>query len=104
MLLNKGTLGTKKVLSETAVAEMQKLQTGAAKIGFVPKETEGFSYGLGHWIKPEDMMEASPGLNGVWPWIDVRKKYACVIFGELKRKEDQKNTAAEIISQVSTQF
>ncbi len=96
MLKNKGTINGKKVLSEAAVNEMEKIQTGTAKIGFVPKLAEGSSYGLGNWIR--DGIFYCPGLTACWPYINSSKKYACLIFGTPKDKE--KNVYAEIVNYV----
>jgi CubicO group peptidase (beta-lactamase class C family) len=102
MLLNKGTLGTKKILSESSVAEMQKIQTGEAKIIFVPKQVEGYAYGLGNWIQSDEehAIYTSPSLSGVWPYIDTKRKYAFIIFGDSKDKEDKKDVYLEIMHEV----
>jgi CubicO group peptidase (beta-lactamase class C family) len=102
MLQNKGTLNGKKVLSEQAVEEMQKTQTGTAKIGFTPKVVEGSAYGLGNWIQGEGIFNC-PGLTGCWPYINVTKKYVCVIFGTPKEK-DKKAVYSDIISAVEGKF
>ncbi len=60
MLLNKGVGNGKKVLSEGSVAEIFKVQTGNAKMGFVPKLMGGYNYGLGNWI----------GENGIYACPD----------------------------------
>ncbi|MEO8582566.1 MAG: serine hydrolase domain-containing protein [Flavitalea sp.] len=104
MLMNKGMAGVKKVLSEASIAEMQKVQTGTAKIIFVPKDLEGYSYCLGHWLKPADMNITSPGLSGGWEYIDLQKKYACVIFAIPKKQDDKKKIYQEFIDAVSRQF
>lgn len=106
MLLNKGTLKGKKVLSEESVAEMQKLQTGPAKIGFVPKVVEGYNYSLGNWIGGTGLF-TSPGLNGGWPYINVNKKYACVVFGvskDKREKEDKTTVYAEVMEKLESRF
>lgn len=100
MLLSKGMAGTKKVLSEESIAEMQKLQTGTAKVLFVPKHVEGYQYGLGVWIN--NGIVTSPSLRGGWAYIDTRKGYSCLIFGETK--EDKREYYEEIINTVSQQF
>ncbi len=99
MLLNKGTLGAKKVLTPESVAEMQKIQTGQAKTLFTPKQTEGSGYGLGNWIMPSiaNGMYASPALSGGWPFINTQKNYGAVIFGVTKDKDDDKEVYLEII-------
>lgn len=100
MLLNGGMAGTKKVLSEASIAEMQKLQTGNAKNLFVPAHTTGYVYGLGNWIN--DGIIASPSLQGGWAYIDMKKKYAVFIFGETK--EDKKEYYDEILSAIAAKF
>ena len=105
MLLNNGTLAGKKVISEASVAEMQKVQTNGAKIAFAPKATEGFGYGLGNWIQDPDDKGAgtifsSPGLSGGWPYLDKKRKYACVVFVQFKGKEDKKETYLEIMNEL----
>ncbi|MBL7699743.1 MAG: beta-lactamase family protein [Chitinophagaceae bacterium] len=100
MLLNKGMAGTKKVLSEESIKEMQKLQTGAAKNLFVPKHTEGYVYGLGNWIR--NGIVTSPSLRGGWAYIDTTKGYALLIFGETK--EDKKEYYDAIINAVQSMF
>jgi CubicO group peptidase (beta-lactamase class C family) len=100
MLLNKGMAGTKKVLSEESIKEMQKIQTGTAKNLFIPKHTEGYQYGLGNWIR--DGIVTSPSLRGGWAYIDTKKNYACLIFGETK--DDKKEYYDAIINAVSSAF
>jgi CubicO group peptidase (beta-lactamase class C family) len=96
MLLNKGMAGTKKVLSEESIAELQKVQTGNAKNLFVPAQTQGYVYGLGTWLR--DGVVTSPSLQGGWAYIDTRKNYAVLIMGETK--EDKKEYYEDIISAI----
>lgn len=98
MLLNKGTLGAKKVLSPESVDEMMKIQTGSAKIVFVPKQAEGFNYGLGNWLGGS--IYTSPALAGGWPQINVAKKYAVVIFGNMKEKDDKREVYQGLLDEV----
>ncbi len=102
MLLNGGTLGTKKVLSPESIEEMNKIQTGEAKTVFVPAHTQGFGYGLGNWIHDPgqgNFRHSSPGLSGGWPYIDVQKKLAIVIFGQPgKNKDDNKEVYLRMIN------
>jgi CubicO group peptidase (beta-lactamase class C family) len=92
MLLNKGTFEGKKVLSEEAISEMQKAQLSGLPIKYIPKTTEGFQYGLGQWIVQTDgkTTVTSPSLSGTWPFIDLCRNYACIIFVESPLKEDKK--------------
>ena len=101
MLLNKGSLNGKRILSEEAVAEMQKIQTNGAKTIFVPKAANGFSYGLGEWIQESDdkgnsTIVSSPGLSGTWPYIDKCRNYACIIFEKNQGKESKRDPYLEI--------
>ncbi len=85
MILNKGMFETKRILSEAAVEEMQKNQTTNLPVKYAPKVTEGYEYGLGEWIMEKDAtgkptVVSSPGLYGTWPYIDICRKYAAIIF------------------------
>jgi len=98
-------MGGKKILSESSVAEMQKVQTGQAKPEFSPKVAEGFAWSLGNWIQERDdqgngILFSCPGLSGGWPFIDKQGKYACVIFVSNKDKEEKKEPYLEIIEAV----
>lgn len=97
MLLNKGTLNGKQILTEASVAELQKIQTGQAKIVSVPPLLQGYAYGLGNWIGEGGHLFTSPGLPGGWPYINTQKKYAAVVFGETKEKEENKELYSEVM-------
>jgi CubicO group peptidase (beta-lactamase class C family) len=63
MMLNKGELDGKRVLSEKAVAEMTRVQTGDIKTGFV--DGMGFGYGWGVVREPKGVTGMlSPGSYG----------------------------------------
>ena len=100
MLLSGGMAGTKKVLNEESIKEMQKVQTGNAKNLNVPAELQGYVYGLGNWIR--DGIVTSPSLQGGWAYIDTKKKYAVLIMGV--PKEDKKEYYDEIIREISSRF
>jgi len=109
MLLNKGMFNNKRVLSENAVAEMEKAQITEAQIKYAPELDKGYLFGLGEWIESTDasgnaQVVSYPGALGAWPVFDRCGDYACVIFakGELtdKRKKiysDIKRVIDEII-------
>jgi CubicO group peptidase (beta-lactamase class C family) len=84
MLLNKGKVGDKQVLSEEAVEQMKQVQTKSVKISYAPKATEGFGYTFGSWAMKEKDGKASiltsPGLFGTWPMIDFCRGYAYIVF------------------------
>ena len=85
MILDKGMFMGKRVLSESAITEMQTIQVKNIPKKFTPKVAEGFEYGLGEWITETDgkgnsTVVACPGLFGTWPYIDNCRKYACIFF------------------------
>lgn len=101
MLLNKGVGNGKKILSEESVAELFKMQTGAAKIIYVPGPLQGYQYGLGNWIAADGTgIHTSPGLTGGWPYINVQKKYACMIFGIPKDKKEKDDKSWDVYKEI----
>src|SRR5438552_17881233 len=77
MMLNKGLLGDARILSEKAVTEMTKTQTGDIKTGFV----DGMSFGYGWAVVKEPKgvtAMLSPGTFGhggafgTQAWIDPK--------------------------------
>ncbi|MDH7460833.1 serine hydrolase [Chitinophagaceae bacterium 26-R-25] len=95
MLLNKGMYNGKRILSEESVALMCKAYTTPEMIKYAPKVAQGYNYALGAWVQEADesgkpTVLACPGLFGTWPFIDLKRHYACIIFtksllGEQKR-------------------
>jgi len=95
MILHKGVFEGKRILSEAAVAEMEKAQFTGLPVKFTPKVAEGWSFGLGSWIQEKDgsgnaAVITSPGMYGVWPWIDRCRNYVAILLvqndlGEQKR-------------------
>ncbi|MEX0813958.1 MAG: serine hydrolase [Chitinophagales bacterium] len=95
MLLNKGQLNGKQVLSERAINEMISDQTSKYPVGYAPYryQKEGFSgyYGLGVWIDrlKEDgtVTEISTqGAKGFTAWVNFcnKSKGMFAIYGDLK--------------------
>ena len=85
MLLAKGTFGGNRILSEKAILQMQTIQTKNINKLYSPKVAEGFEYGLGEWIEQTDSKGNSrvvscPGLFGTWPYIDLCRNYAAIVF------------------------
>jgi CubicO group peptidase (beta-lactamase class C family) len=85
MMLNRGTHGQPRLLSEKAIATMTTLQTGELKTGFVPGMGWGFGWGVVR--EPKGITEAlSPGSfghGGVWGtqvWIDPTKDLFTVLL------------------------
>lgn len=96
MMLNKGVFEGKRILSEEAIAEMQKNHFPGLPVKFTPKVTEGYEYGLGEWIQEKDAngnatVLSSPGLFGTWPYIDKCRNYAAIIFVKTILGEQKKD-------------
>lgn len=107
MILNKGMFEGKRILSEAAIAEMQKNHFPGLPIKYTPKVAEGFEYGLGEWIQEKDAQGnatviSSPGLFGTWPYIDKCRGYAAIIFVKSilsEQKKDVYQQFKEIVDQ-----
>jgi CubicO group peptidase (beta-lactamase class C family) len=85
MMLNRGTLGTTRILSEESVAAMTKVQTGDLTTGFTP----GNGWGLGWCLvrQPQGVTEMlSPGTYGhggaygTQGWLDPTKDLFLVLL------------------------
>lgn len=85
MMLNKGTLGRRRILSERAVAEMTRTQTGDIKTGFV----DGMSFGYGWAVvkEPKGVTGVlSPGTFGhggafgTQGWIDPKRDLFTILL------------------------
>lgn len=92
MILQRGTVGGKRILSEAATVEMHKDQTGGARIVYTIYEKHAAldqslllaRYGVGMWREKVDqdgqLVEASSqGALGFSPWIDVERSLAGVL-------------------------
>ncbi|MDJ1504884.1 serine hydrolase domain-containing protein [Xanthocytophaga agilis] len=99
MIVNKGVFRNKRVLSESAITEMQKDQTNGAAIENTPYPTNPTSgqpsasvrYGIGNWLDIVDVSgtiqeTSSPGLFGTHPWQDPKHKLAGIIFTRTEHK------------------
>ncbi len=92
MILQRGSLGGKRILSEASVVEMHKDQTGGARIAYTIYEKHAAldqslplaRYGIGMWREKADasgqLLEASSqGALGFSPWIDFERDLAGVL-------------------------
>jgi CubicO group peptidase (beta-lactamase class C family) len=109
MLLAKGTFGGKRILSENAILQMQTIQTKNVSKKYSPKVAEGFEYGLGEWIEQIDSKGISrvvscPGLFGTWPYIDLCKNYAAIIFIKSLLSEEKKELYTNLKKAIDQQI
>ena len=96
MLVNKGIFEGKRILSEKSVNEIETMQFSDLPIKYTPKLSEGLHSGLGSWIMTEesgnkDTLYLSPNFLGIYPYINVCRKYAAILIlpnasGEMKQE------------------
>jgi hypothetical protein len=92
MVLQRGTVDGKQILSASSVTEMHQDQTGGARITYTIYERHAAldptllqaRYGIGMWREKIDdrgqLLEASSqGALGFSPWIDVKRNLAGVL-------------------------
>jgi hypothetical protein len=92
MILQRGSFGGKRILSEASVLEMHKDQTDGARIAYTIYEKHAAldqslplaRYGIGVWREKADasgqLLEASSqGALGFSPWIDFERNLAGVL-------------------------
>jgi len=97
MILQKGSFNGKQIISEKTIELMQISRTTRAKVVYSPAEAAGFEYGWGEWILEKDeignsTVVCSPGLFGTYPWVDLGRNYAAIIFVKnIHVKDRQKN-------------
>jgi CubicO group peptidase (beta-lactamase class C family) len=99
MLLAKGTLNGRKVLSEASVAELTKphYTTDLPVRSSNPPAGEGYRWAPGAWIAAADAagnatLMNSDGLSGTYAWVDFARGYAGVLF-PAAQKDGQKRDA-----------
>lgn len=96
MILNKGIFKEKRILSEEAIREMEKVQVDLPLIKYAPKSVEGYTYGLGAWVQKSDDNNSAvelfaPSFTGIFPLIDRAKGYAFILFTKSSTGEQKKN-------------
>jgi CubicO group peptidase (beta-lactamase class C family) len=95
MLLEKGTLGGKKILAESTVTELRKAQFTDARIVSKPEMYKDFDYCLTTWVAEKDdagnATVLRQGLSGNQALIDFKNNSAIVIL--LKDSEGEKKRA-----------
>ncbi len=109
MLLNHGELYGKKILTDKSILEMEKISFAGLPVKSTPAMTTGFNYSFGAWVQESDKsgkaaVVSAPGLNGVWPYLDHCRNYACVIFTKQPENEQNPNPYLEIKQEVEKLF
>jgi CubicO group peptidase (beta-lactamase class C family) len=112
MLLAKGIFNGKRLLSETAINQMQINRVAAdATIVYSPAEAGSWGYGFGEWVMETSTNTnlttavSSPGMFGTFPWVDYKNNYCAVLFtlnikskGRNERYKDLKALVDELVS------
>jgi CubicO group peptidase (beta-lactamase class C family) len=108
MIAGRGVFRGTRVLSEAAVAEMERDQTHGLKIGFTPPGArQGWDYGLGLWCEQatadlECIRVSSAGAFGAFPWIDRERDIEGVLLvvENLPRLVDRILATRELVERV----
>lgn len=105
MLLNGGIFEGKKILSEASVKELMRPQLPGIPVKYQPEALAGFDIALGNYIQEKDgsgnnKVVCSPSLAGTWPWIDLSKKYAAILFVSDARNEEKRDLALKFQAKV----
>jgi CubicO group peptidase (beta-lactamase class C family) len=101
MILNKGTFKGKQILKEEYIEKMQENATEEILISYVPEQAISSDYGYGEWIleKDDDDMStvlSSPGVFGTFPYIDLTRRYAAILFVKTLNIKSRKDTYGAI--------
>jgi len=105
MLMNKGLFEGKRILSEKAVAEIEKVQYPLLSVKYIPKEAAGLLSGLGCWIQGSSgPVLSSPNLSGTWPYIDLCHNYAAILFVKNPNSEPKNEIYLRFKQSVDGQF
>ena len=100
MLLNKGMFEGKRVLSEKAVQELERVQFGSLPVKYMPAALQGTKGALGNYLaNASGALMVSPDLEGAAAWIDTCRNYAAVIIVE-KPQEEKKPIYQNLINLV----
>jgi len=95
MMLNKGTLNGKRILTEKAIADMETLQMDNSFMKYAPVPFSGFNYGLGEWILSKDLDGKSvvvgySNMSGSWMFLDRCKGFSFVLLSKTPQGESKK--------------
>lgn len=105
MLLNGGTFEGKKVLSEEAIKELHRAQLVSEPVKYKPEAVATFDVTMGAYVQEKDAagnnkVISSPSLGGTWPYIDLCRKYAAIIFVGDAKNEVKKDIALQFKEKV----
>ncbi|HEY4060863.1 MAG TPA: serine hydrolase domain-containing protein [Puia sp.] len=92
MLLNKGVFGDKRILSEKAVEELEKVQFASLPVKAAPKDLQGARYTLGAYTTDPSAASPSvlfsPNILGTTAFLDKCRNYAAILI--VAKPEEEK--------------
>jgi CubicO group peptidase (beta-lactamase class C family) len=106
MLLNKGMFNGKRILSEAAIEEMQKVCTTPAVIKSAPAQVSGMAYSMGAFVSTTNEQGKAtaldcPGLCGSWAGIDWCRNVGFLVLTR-KMENTEKSDVYQRIRQALT--
>ena len=104
MLLNKGQINGKRIMSEAAVAEIMKLQLKEETVKYTPASMQGARYGFGVFLEEEGTTISCPSFTGTYPFIDTCRDYACVIIMPPLKEEMKRDMYLHVKEAINAQI
>jgi CubicO group peptidase (beta-lactamase class C family) len=107
MLLNKGTINNKKILSEAAIAELRKAQFTDARIVSKPDMYKDSDYCLTTWVEEKDdagnALVLRQGLSGTQAVLDFKNNTAILVLLKDPEGEKKRNIVNELMNLLKAQ-
>jgi CubicO group peptidase (beta-lactamase class C family) len=107
MLLNKGTINNKKILSESAITELRKAQFPDARIVSKPDMYKDADYCLTTWVEEKDeagnAMVIRQGLSGTQAVLDFKNNTAILVLLKDPEGEKKRNIVNELLNLLKAQ-
>lgn len=94
MLLSKGTVNGKMILTEKSVATLLSVQESPAKVVYNPKGVETARHAFGAWV--DGSIYFVPGFQGSYVFLDTTKNLASAIIVKSNPKEEKLDFYKEV--------
>ncbi len=103
MLLRKGTINGKVVLSEKSVDELLKMQFTELPVAYLPKVVDGGEVTLGAFVAEangdgQPKVIVAPGFFGGWVYLDLCRGYGGAVITKQTKNEDKKQVYEDLKS------
>ncbi|TAE15716.1 MAG: class A beta-lactamase-related serine hydrolase [Bacteroidetes bacterium] len=101
MLQNKGQANNKQILPADAVELLLKTQLEASTLSQAPNTVKGYDYAFGNWVSHnEGVTHISPGMVGVWPFMNANKKYVAILVTKTTSNDNKQGLYQSFMQQV----